>query len=238
MDKKILTGQFVCIEQMPAKTLTRFFGLVIDWAVLVAYVFSVISVFDYLDIRLSTTLLLLFVALPFMLYQPVCEWLTGGQTLGKFLLKMRVARSDGGRASLGDVLLRWLLLPIDLMFCGAVAAFSMLVTPRRQRLGDLAAGTMVIKLKAYGKIRVSLDEFRFVQDGYQPTYDEARNLSEAQADHITRTLADRSSSRRHRIEQLARELRRELEMPDEYSGHEQFLTTLLSDYRYFDLNTI
>lgn len=237
-DKNILTGHFVRIEQTPAKSSFRFFGFIIDLLVLMAYIFLVFVFEDHLHLGMSTASLLLFVILPILIYQPVCESLSGGQTLGKFLLRTRVVSVDGSSPSVGDFLLRWLLLPIDTLFFGAVGAFTMLVTLRRQRLGDLAAGTMVIRLNTYDKIRVSLDEFRFVEDGYRPTYEEALNLTAGQADRIARTLADRSTSRRHRIEQLSQELRQELLLDHDNRHHEQFLATLLSDYRYYDLNTI
>ena len=149
-----------------------------------------------------------------------------------------MVRVDGSSPSVGDFLLRWLLFSVDILFFGAVAAFSMLVTARRQRLGDLAAGTMVIRLNTYDKMRVSLDEFRFVKDGYRPSYEEARNLTVEQADRIARTLADRSTSRRHRIETLARQMHHELLLSGEIVDPEVFLTTLLSDYRYYDLNSV
>ena len=79
----------------------------------------------------------------------------------------------------GDILLRWLLLPIDILLFGSVAAFSMLVTPRRQRVGDLAAGTMVIRLNSYDQMRVSLDEFRRAMEGIYSTSVCAETIDES-----------------------------------------------------------
>jgi uncharacterized RDD family membrane protein YckC len=238
-NKTILTGQYVCIEQMPAKLSLRFFAFFIDLLIQFSYLLVWSFLDDYLIIHMTKSEMILFVALPILLYQPVCESLSGGQTLGKYLMKTRVVRVDGSSPSVGDILLRWLILVVDIIFFGAVAAFSMLVTSRRQRLGDLAAGTMVIRLNTYDKIRVSLEEFRFVQDNYEPTYKEALNLTENDANRISRTLADRSTSRRHRIEQLSREVRKQLLMDDRSPvNHEAFLNTLLCDYRYYDLHSV
>lgn len=235
-DRNILTGQYVRIEQTPAKSSLRFFALVIDLMVMAAYVFLASFIDDSLN--LSPAFIILFVILPVLVYQPVCEALSGGQTLGKYLLKTRVVRCDGSSASVGDILLRWLLLPIDILLFGSVAAFSMLVTPRRQRVGDLAAGTMVIRLNNYDQMRVSLDEFRFAEDDYQPTYEQAQQLSEEQTARIAHTLADRGTSRRHRIERLAIEMRGSLMLPADGLSHERFLSTLLSDYRYYSLQAV
>ena len=237
-DNHLVTGQFVRIEQTPAKSSLRFWGFFIDLLMEIAYIYAVFFVTDTLNITMDASSVLLFVVLPVLIYQPVCEVVSGGQTLGKFLLNTRVVRVDGSSPSVGDFLLRWLLFSVDILFFGAVAAFSMLVTARRQRLGDLAAGTMVIRLNTYDKIRVSLDEFRFVKEDYHPSYEEARNLTVEQAECIARSLADRSTSRRHRIETLARQMHHELLLSGEIVDPEVFLTTLLSDYRYYDLNSV
>ena len=69
---------------------------------------------------------------------------SGGQTLGKRLMKIRVARADGGPLDLGRVAVRTLLRPIDGIGAYLVGLVVMLATgERRQRLGDLAAGTVV-----------------------------------------------------------------------------------------------
>ena len=235
-DKQIITGQYVRIEQTPASTTRRLTAFFIDMLVQGAYVLFTLISLENMHANPSTAFILLFIILPTLIYQPVCESLAGGKTLGKHLVGTRVVNVDGSQPSVGAFILRWLLMPVDVLFFGAVAAFTMLITPRRQRLGDLAAGTMVIRLNSYDKIRVHLDEYNYVRDGYRPTFKEARLLTEEQAQRIARTLADRSTSRRHRIELLACELRSSLQLPTQtYLSFEQFLTTLLSDYRFFEI---
>jgi uncharacterized RDD family membrane protein YckC len=79
-------------------------------------------------------------------YHFVCEAATG-QTLGKKLVGVRVVSLDGTRASAGQVLVRTLLRLIDsLPILYLVGLVSILATgrERRQRVGDLAAGTTVV----------------------------------------------------------------------------------------------
>lgn len=65
----------------------------------------------------------------------------GGQTLGKRLMGVRVVRPDGGPADLRQVAIRTVVRIADGHLVGLIA---MLATgERRQRLGDLAAGTVV-----------------------------------------------------------------------------------------------
>jgi uncharacterized RDD family membrane protein YckC len=64
-----------------------------------------------------------------------------GSTPGKLFMGLVVSRNGGGRAGLGRTFVRELLLPIDLIVIGFLLAA---VLPRRQRLGDLIAGTVVV----------------------------------------------------------------------------------------------
>ncbi len=74
-----------------------------------------------------------------------CEWLWGGFTPGKRLLGIRVVSTDGLPAGLGACLLRNLLRAADwLPFGFAFGLVTMACNRRFQRLGDLAADTVVV----------------------------------------------------------------------------------------------
>jgi uncharacterized RDD family membrane protein YckC len=74
----------------------------------------------------------------------------GGQTLGKKLMRIRVVGVDGAPASLGAIAVRTLLRLIDGLFLYLVGLIVMLATgERRGRLGDLAAGTMIVSADAH-----------------------------------------------------------------------------------------
>jgi uncharacterized RDD family membrane protein YckC len=70
-----------------------------------------------------------------------------GQTLGKLVLGLQVVRADGSRPSVGTTALRTLLRIVDwLPFLYLVGFITMMATgQRRQRLGDLAAKTIVAR---------------------------------------------------------------------------------------------
>jgi uncharacterized RDD family membrane protein YckC len=72
-----------------------------------------------------------------------------GQTVGKKLLKLRVVRADGRPAGMGEIAVRTILRVLDGVGGYIVALIVMLATgQRRQRLGDLAAGTIVVDASA------------------------------------------------------------------------------------------
>lgn len=67
-----------------------------------------------------------------------------GSTPGKLLFGLVVGRNGGGRAGLARTFVRELMLPLDLVVIGFLLAALL---PRRQRLGDLVAGTVVVNSK-------------------------------------------------------------------------------------------
>ena len=72
------------------------------------------------------------------------------RTPGKYLFGLRVCQVDGSRCTLRSAMLRTLLRVIEVnpILLGALpAGIMLLVTKRRQRLGDLLAGTVVISNK-------------------------------------------------------------------------------------------
>jgi len=69
-----------------------------------------------------------------------------GRSPGKLLLGLRVVRLDGGAPSLGASATRALMLLVDWFWSfGVVGLLLAGFTRRRQRLGDLLAGTMVVR---------------------------------------------------------------------------------------------
>ena len=79
-------------------------------------------------------------------YFILLEWLWNGQTIGKRAFRLRVINEDGSPAQFTAVLIRNLLRLVD--FLPALYGLGVLVivlSPKSQRLGDLAAGTYVVR---------------------------------------------------------------------------------------------
>jgi uncharacterized RDD family membrane protein YckC len=78
-------------------------------------------------------------------YHVVFEVWVGGQTPGKRMIGLRVVRTDGGPVGLAQSLIRTLMRIIDFLpTIYAIGIVTVFATTRNQRLGDLAAGTVVI----------------------------------------------------------------------------------------------
>jgi len=68
---------------------------------------------------------------------------SAGRTPGKTVMGLRVIRADGGTASLGEYFLRSAALIVDALL--GVGPVLMFFHPQSRRLGDLLAGTVVVR---------------------------------------------------------------------------------------------
>lgn len=91
-------------------------------------------------------ILFLVIGLLFFLYKLLLEAFWNGQTLGKRVAGIRVVSADGLPVRFWQVLVRNLLRPID-FFPGfyLIGSICILASQRAQRLGDMAAGTVVVR---------------------------------------------------------------------------------------------
>ncbi len=74
---------------------------------------------------------------------------TRGRTVGMLALGLRTLTLEGTLPSWKQFLVRYLLWVVDGLFWGLIAVVVILCTPFRQRVGDLAARTVVIRASAH-----------------------------------------------------------------------------------------
>lgn len=237
----IITSQYVEITQTPASVGERLLAAIIDWVACLAYLFTAFTILANVENSMTDISLTMEIAcnvmiiIPVIFYNPACEIFARGQSIGKRVMKMRVVMADGDSPTVGSCLLRWLLYPIDTIFTGFLGVVFITFGKHRQRLGDLAAGTMVIKKSSSEYNFYTLGDYSYVQQGYVPTYPAAANLSSRQVDVITRTLYNTSLDRRNDlIYKLAVQVQQYLEVPvngNQYA--DEFLKIVLNDYYYY-----
>lgn len=93
---------------------------------------------------IALVLLLIFVAQ--FGYTATFETLWRGRTPGKAALGLRVLTVEGAPVGFRHAALRTVIAPLELTgTAGGIAVISALVSPRQQRLGDLLAGTVVVR---------------------------------------------------------------------------------------------
>ena len=126
---------------------SRTIALIVDTMIQIALLIPVlfIPLSNGLGGTAETVVVALVVFVVLWFYYPAFEWSWRGQTPGKRYQGIRVVRTDGQPAGLAPILVRNLVRIVDVMLLPFLALISMVITKRSQRLGDLAAGTMVVR---------------------------------------------------------------------------------------------
>jgi uncharacterized RDD family membrane protein YckC len=167
----------------------RSYAFVIDWHIRVlaaaAWVFAsaigyfgIVGVVPPLEIAQAdfAFVVVLPAVLLYVLYHPVLEVAMRGRTPGKRIAGVRIVRRDGGVPGIGPLLVRNLFRLIDsLPFFYCVGLLATLLTRHSVRVGDLAAGTLLVydapeaetsfdRLSGAGIERVGLAQAELIRD--------------------------------------------------------------------------
>jgi uncharacterized RDD family membrane protein YckC len=146
---QIRTPEGIVFSQLLAGPVTRFLAWFVDLICILAVVVLLSVVFSLLQLisaNLAGALYLLSYFVISIGYAIACEWGWRGQTIGKRLLRLRVVDAEGLRLQFHQIVTRNLLRFVDSLplfyFVGGLVAW---LSPKCQRLGDLAANTIVIR---------------------------------------------------------------------------------------------
>ncbi|MEA2900365.1 MAG: hypothetical protein QOH36_252 [Actinomycetota bacterium] len=146
----VVTPEAVPLDLQPAGLGSRFVAILIDWTVQAMLGFALLLVGIGLSfgeaggIGIAFFFLLTFVVL--FGYPIALETLWRGRTLGKAAMGLRVVTTEGGPVRFRHAAIRAALGMVDFFLTsGAAAVISVLATKNNQRLGDLVAGTLVLR---------------------------------------------------------------------------------------------
>ncbi|KAF3465758.1 RDD family protein [Streptomyces sp. Tu 3180] len=147
---ELVTGEAVALELRPAKLPSRALAVLLDLAAAVAaYVavtIALVASTASLDQAAQTALSIAAFVLVLVGGPIAVETLSHGRSLGKMACGLRVVRDDGGPIRFRHALVRGLIGVIEiLMTFGVVACVASLVSARGRRLGDVFAGTLVVR---------------------------------------------------------------------------------------------
>ena len=143
----IPTTQNIELEYPVATIGDRVAATLIDFFLQFAYLFLWGTLSDLAEFEFGIEGWVI-ILIPFMFYHLFCEIAYNGQSIGKRIMKTQVVSVDGVPPTIAQYVLRWLLRSIDVwIFNGLVSIIAISVSKQSQRLGDLAAGTTVVKLK-------------------------------------------------------------------------------------------
>ncbi len=247
VELQINTTQNVNINFTAASVGERLLAYLIDLIIKIAYliviyqiVFNIFNINDWIEDmdQWSQIAIVLIFLLPFMFYSLAFETILDGQTIGKRILKIKVVKIDGYQATLADYVIRWFLRIVDFnIMSGVIALIAIVTSKKSQRLGDMTAGTSVIKLG--DKINISHTILEELQSDYVPTYPNVIRLSDNDARIIKDTFLTAKKSKDYpTLIKLRKKIMEVIELKslDTGSSDIQFIDTVLKDYNYYTQN--
>ncbi|MEP7198455.1 MAG: RDD family protein [Chloroflexota bacterium] len=165
------------------------------------------------------------------------ELFTGGQTPGKRLFGLRVIKENGYPLAPLDCIIRNLVRIIDFFpFAYGIGVIVMFLNDRAKRLGDFAAGTLVVKMR--DEVKLSDLQRASTPSVYTPDLPGLEQLREADIELIESFL-----QRRGQLKDtgalagtIARNIRARMNSPqvEEHAttiSHEEFLKQVAAAYR-------
>ena len=153
---KLVTPEAVVLDLPTAgvgsRMLCRMLDLLVTWAGFMAITLVVDLVAGGSDV--GTIILLVEVAAALLLYPALMETFWHGRTVGKVVLGLRVVRVDGGPIGFRHAAIRAALGLIDLWgTLGGLGTLAIFLSRHDQRLGDMAAGTLVLRERRGGQLQ-------------------------------------------------------------------------------------
>lgn len=153
LPEALVTGEAVVLDLRPASFASRALAYLLDLVIIVVLAIVLLIVLGALSLSLDAAALaavgvVLTVGL-LVLLPATWESLSRGRSPGKAAAGLRVVRDDGGPVRWRQSLMRSLVAVFEIYsLSGAGALICSLANPRGKRLGDLMAGTFVVRDRA------------------------------------------------------------------------------------------
>ncbi|QJD96751.1 RDD family protein [Mucilaginibacter robiniae] len=235
----INTSQNIAIDYEMAGIGERILARLIDYGIFIAIL--ILGVI----ITLSTSRVVSNAAIGFVFlvyfglyifYDLVCEIFMNGQSVGKRLMKIKVVSLDGAQPTIGQYLLRWLFRVVDFGIGGGmVALIAAAVSDKHQRIGDLVAGTTLIKTSP----RTTMEHVAHlpVTDlNYEPVFTQAVQLIDKEVALIHEVIGTyMQTGNQDVVYQMAARIKEHLGITltqMQQMDDLQFLQTIVKDYNH------
>ena len=239
---KITTSQNIDIDYQVAGLGDRIVARLIDYGIFMALYIACFIVFgivmgvsnDYTSTGVNIGIFIL-IAIWLglcVLYDLLCEIFLNGQSFGKRGMKIKVISLNGARPTVGQYLLRWIFRLFDFGITGgSCAIICVALSDKKQRLGDMVAGTTLISLAP----KTGFNDLVFSPPAadYEPVYSQVSQLTDKDIVLIHDVIRNFNHTRNSDlVYRLAMRLKAFLKVtyPREINEY-QFLEIVLNDYK-------
>lgn len=196
--------------------------------------------------------LLFVIYIPVLLYQLLFELFFNGQTIGKMLAGIAVIDITGNEPTLGQYLLRWILcignlfvfiMPFKILeqpaeLIGFLIFYvpdflSVVISGKAQRLGDFAAGTVVIDRHYVANINETI-YLQIAHKDYKPMFPQVMRLSDRDINGIRNLVHIKRPGKDTELymQQVTDKIKKVLGIESDLHYFD-FLEQLLFDYNYY-----
>jgi len=233
----IHTAQNIDIEYEIGGLGERILARIIDVAIFIPFLILLMFLASSLS-ETGSVIYLIVLVIIFTFYDLFCEVFFNGQSFGKKVMKIRVISLDGARPKFSQYLLRWLFRLIDFSLTASICALiTAAVTKNGQRVGDLVAGTALIRTSP----RTNFNNLVFVpsDDTYEPIFNQVTDLKDNDIALIREVIDNYlRTGNNELVYNMADRIRKHLSisLPPNMNSM-QFLQTIIKDYSHITAQT-
>ena len=256
---QIATPFNIDLEFEIAEVHKRLFAYLIDFSLLLIFFISMKYFYYRGFAKVPSEILqsqmgldILTISVPMLFYSLVTEVMMHGQTIGKKLVNIRVLSLDGGEPSLGQYIIRWMFKAFEWPFffgytiftgeslfayivitgfLGVIVVIIIAISKRNQRLGDIAANTVVVNTES----AFSVDDTVFMEirdENYKVAFPEVLKLSDRDINTIKNVMSRfYKENNTETCIRVALKVKDVLQIETDMYA-DQFLEKLLADYNY------
>ena len=234
---KLDTGFNIEVEFPITPFHRRLFAWLIDFIVILSYLWVVdIIIRNAIGPLWGVKHMWLYVLylLPYLFYHLFSEIFLNGQSVGKRAMNIKVITLEGGQPSLSQYLIRWMFRIVDFGLFLLPGFFSVILSQRSQRIGDLIAGTIVIDTRASTSWQDTI--FTEVETNYKPKYAQVMQLTDKDINTLKSII---SVVRKRNDYELAHSISERIQSRLNIQAEEdslEFLQRLMKDYNYYSTN--
>jgi uncharacterized RDD family membrane protein YckC len=257
---RIATHFNIDIEFTAPPFYRRLFAWTIDLVIQIFYFIIAVRFLSFLAGQMSgrdgmaMMAISLVLLLPALLYHVAMEITMGGQSIG-----IKVISENGGKPSIGQFIIRWLIRTSDytliviIVFVSFVRNFGpqfnwgiaisiglliadliLVNTNKQQRLGDILAHTVLIN--THQKEKITDTVFLEVSESYVPQFPQIMQLSDRDINALKGIIDTAKKHKDHHMAYMAAEkIKTHLKIETTLEP-EAFLEVLLKDYNYLSAN--
>jgi len=261
---RIATNFNIELEFEAAPFHRRLFAWALDLIVQVFYLIIATKFINLLARRMSYNedaaynlwAVSLFLMLPFFLYHVASEITLNGQSIGKKIMDIRVVNEKGGKASISQYIIRWLIKTSDytalliilyapyamsngiMVYWAIIGSLALLIvdifltvgSKKSQRLGDILAHTILIR--ATQKDTIEDTVFLSVAADYKPMFPQVMQLRDRDINSLKSILDVAKKNHNHVLAERASDrIKAHLHIESSLAPF-NFLEVLLKDYNY------